>query len=85
MTQALGVLAVAVGLVIVLAPFVVLARSIRRRGVGARLMGPLDEVYNVGALRTRHEQQVQEVRMAPRAAADEGPGSTRKPGPGAGN
>jgi hypothetical protein len=66
MTQVLGVLAVAVGLVLVLAPFVLLARRVRRSGVGARLMGPLDEIYNVGALRTRREQQQQELRLAPR-------------------
>lgn len=71
MSQVLGVLGVLVGLVVVLAPFVVLARRIRRRGVGARLMGPLDEIYNVGALKLRQQQQVQEYRAAPRPAADD--------------
>jgi hypothetical protein len=73
MGQVLGVLAVAVGLVVVLGPFVLLARRIRRSGVGARLMGPLDEIYNVGALKTRQEQGVQEFRAAPRPAADDRP------------
>jgi hypothetical protein len=71
MSQVLGVLAVAVGLVVVLVPFVLLARRVRRGGAGARLMGPLDEIYNVGALKTRQEQQVQEYLAAPRAPADD--------------
>lgn len=73
MTQVLGVLAVLAGLVVLLAPFVLLARRIRRSGAGARLMGPLDEIYNVGALRTRQEQQVQEYRAVPRPSADDRP------------
>jgi hypothetical protein len=75
MAQVFGVFAVAVGLMIVLGPFVLLARRIRRSGTGARLMGPLDEIYNVGALKTRQEQQVQEYRAAPRPSADERRGS----------
>ena len=71
MTLLLGLLGVATGLVVVLVPFVFLARRLRRSGTGARLMGPLDEVYNVGALRTREEQLVQEYRAAPRPAADD--------------
>ena len=73
MTQVLGVLAVAVGLVVVLGPFAWLARRVRRSGVGARLMGPIDEIYNPGAHRSRLELQVQEQRMAPRPSADDLP------------
>jgi len=69
-SQVLAVFAVAAGLVVLLTPFVLLARRIRRRGVGARLMGPLDEIYNVGALKTRQEQQVLEYRAAPRPSID---------------
>jgi hypothetical protein len=75
MTQVFGVLAVAAGLVVVLAPFMLLAKRIRRSGAGARLMGPLDEIYNVGALKTRQEQQVQEYRASPRPSADDRSGS----------
>ncbi|MFI6076104.1 hypothetical protein ACIA5C_31600 [Actinoplanes sp. NPDC051343] len=75
MTQVFGLLAVVAGLVVVLAPFVLLARRIRRSNAGARLMGPLDEIYNVGALKTRQEQQVMEYRAAPRPSADDGPRS----------
>jgi hypothetical protein len=70
MTQILGVLGVALGLVVVLTPFVFLARRLRRSGTGARLMGPIDEIYNVGALKTRQEQQVSEYRASPRTSAD---------------
>jgi hypothetical protein len=73
MTQVLGVLAVAVGLAVVLGPFVLLARRIRRSGAGARLMGPFDEIYNVGALKARQAQQVQEYRASPRLSADDRP------------
>lgn len=61
------------GLALVLAPFVWLARKVRRSGVGAQVMGPIDEVYNPGAFRSRHELQISEQRTVPRPSADDKP------------
>jgi hypothetical protein len=48
-----------------------LARRVRRGGVGARLMGPIDEVFNPGAHWSRQVIEVQDERMEAPASADD--------------
>jgi len=75
MDAVVALLIVIGSLVVILAGLVWLARRVRRSGVGARLMGPIDEVYNPGAHRSRQEIEVQEQRMeAPSSADDRFPG-----------
>jgi hypothetical protein len=70
--DSVGALLIVVGgLAVILAGFVWIARRVRRSGVGARLMGPIDEVYNPGAFRSRQEIQVQEQRMEAPSSADD--------------
>ncbi|WBB78248.1 hypothetical protein O7606_18660 [Micromonospora sp. WMMD882] len=70
--EAVAALLIVVGsLAVILVGLTWLARRVRRSGVGARLMGPIDEIYNPGAHRARHEIQVQDERMEARASADD--------------
>lgn len=55
-----------------LGAFTWLAVRIRRRGVGGGIMGPIDELYNPGAHRSRLEIQVQDQRMTPRSSQGDG-------------
>jgi hypothetical protein len=71
MDAVVALLIVVPSLVAILAGLVWLARRVRRSGVGARLMGPIDEVYNPGAHRSRQEIQVQEQRMDAPSSADD--------------
>lgn len=48
-----------------------LGTRIRRRGIGGGLMGPIDEMYNPSAHRSRLEIQVQQQQMAPRPSPDD--------------
>jgi hypothetical protein len=61
-----GFLAVAGGLAAILGALVLLARRVRRRGVGGAIMGPFDEIYHPAAHRFRFEIQVRaQRRMVP--------------------
>jgi len=71
MDAVVALLIVVGSFVVILAGLVWLARRVRRSGVGARLMGPIDEIYNPGAHRFRQEIQVQDQRMEAPSSADE--------------
>ncbi|MET7747770.1 hypothetical protein [Micromonospora sp. NPDC005367] len=61
------------GLGVLLTGFAWLARRVRRSGVGAQIMGPIDEAWNPGAHRWRQEIEIQEQRMLPSTGADDQP------------
>jgi hypothetical protein len=67
----LAVLVVAGGFAAVLCAVVWFGSRIRRLGIGGGLMGPLDEIYNPAAHRSRQDVQVQEQRQAPNPSADD--------------
>ncbi|WP_432902034.1 hypothetical protein ACQP1S_00675 [Micromonospora matsumotoense] len=72
MDAVVALLIVAGGLVVSLAGLGWFARRVRRSGVGGGLMGPIDEIYNPGAHRSRQEIQVQDERMeAPPLTGDQ--------------
>jgi hypothetical protein len=71
MDAVVALLIIAGSLVVILAGLVWLARRVRRSGVGARLMGPIDEIYNPGAHRSRQEIQVREQHMEAPSSADD--------------
>jgi len=56
---------------VLLGGFAWLGSRVRHSGVGGGLMGPIDEMYNPGAHRSRLEIQVQEQRMAPMASPED--------------
>ena len=64
-------------LALLLTVFGLLARRVRRSGAGARLMGPVDEVFHPGAHRLQVQIQIQAERAAPPAA----PGDPLRPVP----
>lgn len=66
-------LVLAGGFASILGGFVMLARRMRRRGIGGALMGPIDEIYQPSALRMRQEVQVQAEARATRPSADDRP------------
>ncbi len=57
--------------VAVLAGLMWLARRVRHSGAGARLMGPIDEMWNPGAHRSRQVIEVQDERMVAPGSADD--------------
>lgn len=65
MPELVAFLVVVGGFAVVLAGFTWLAASMRRRGTGGALMGPIDEIYNPAANRLRLETQIHEQRMMP--------------------
>jgi hypothetical protein len=67
------------GLVAVLSLLAWLARRVRRRGVGGTLMGPIDEIYNPGAHRSRFEIQAQARRGVALPSPDTGGDAGRPP------
>ncbi|GIH02116.1 hypothetical protein Rhe02_01830 [Rhizocola hellebori] len=71
MLEFLAFLMVAGGFAIIMGGFVWLASVMRRRGLGGAVMGPLDEVYQPNAHRSRFDLQVQEEAGAPSASADD--------------
>ena len=75
-------LAVAGGFAVVLVALWLLARRVRRRGIGGAVLGPIDEIYHPAAHRIRFEIQVQEQRLAPAPSPEDqwrqGPG--QRPG-----
>ncbi|MGV9976655.1 hypothetical protein ACWDUH_03125 [Micromonospora wenchangensis] len=71
MDAVVALLMVVGSLVVILAGLVWLARRVRRSGVGAGLMGAIDEVYNPGAHRARQEIQVQHERVEAPSTADD--------------
>jgi len=71
MDAVLALLIVIGSLAAILIGLIWLARRVRRSGVGARLMGPIDEIYNPGAHRSRQEIQVQDQRMEAPSSADD--------------
>ena len=73
MDAALGMLVGLGSFAVVLAVFVLLARRIRRSGAGARLMGPIDEVFHPGAHRSRVEIQIADERADPPAPSADAP------------
>ncbi len=60
-------------LALILATLTWLARRVRRSGVGAQLMGPIDEVFNADGHRSRQVIHVQEQRMIAPSSADDQP------------
>jgi hypothetical protein len=73
MDALLGLLIVGGGFGVLLLGFAWLARRVRRSGVGAQVMGPIDEAWNPGAHRWRQEIEIQEQRMMPSASAEDQP------------
>jgi hypothetical protein len=71
MGDILVVLAVLGGFVVILAVLGRLAVQIRRRGGGAGLMNPVDEIFNPAAYRLRQETAIYEQRMVPLPSADD--------------
>jgi hypothetical protein len=71
MLELLAFAMVAGGFAVILGAFVWLASTMRRRGLGGAIMGPLDEVYQPNAHRSRFDLQVQEEIGAPAASADD--------------
>ncbi|MEV4347629.1 hypothetical protein AB0J83_24505 [Actinoplanes sp. NPDC049596] len=58
-------------LVAVLLALTWLTRRVRRSGAGTGLMGPIDELYNPGAHRSRQQLTIQDQRMeAPASDGD---------------
>jgi hypothetical protein len=66
-----ALLVVAAGFAIILGAFMWLASTMRRRGLGGAVMGPLDEVYQPNAHRSRFDLQVQEEVGSPAASPDD--------------
>jgi hypothetical protein len=60
-------------LALILATLVWLARRVRRSGVGAQLMGPIDQVFNADGHRYRQVIEVQDQRMIAPSGADDQP------------
>jgi hypothetical protein len=77
MGEVLSGVAVLGGFVVTMAVLASLATRIRRRGGGAGLMDPVDEVFNPSAHRLRQEIASYEQRMLPIAPAED----LRRPGP----
>ncbi|MEU7617052.1 hypothetical protein AB0B27_13295 [Micromonospora rifamycinica] len=71
MDAAVGLLIVVGSLAMILAGSAWLARRVRHGGVGARLMGPIDEIYHPGAHRSRQEIHIQDQRMEAPPSADD--------------
>jgi len=68
--------ALAVGLIAILGTFVLLARRVRRTGVGGGIMGPIDEIYRPAAHYVRQQTQAHEERTVPRSATGDRSGDT---------
>jgi hypothetical protein len=73
----LALLVFGVTLALILAALVWLARRVRRSGVGAQLMGPIDQVFNADGHRYRQVIEVQDQRMVAPPGADDKPSPTR--------
>jgi len=71
MADAVELLGVVGGFAAVLGALVLLARRVRRGGVGGGIMGPLDEIYHPAAHRVRFEIEVQQARLVPLPAPQE--------------
>ena len=71
MAEILGVLVVLGVFAAVLGALVLLARRVRRSGVGGGIMGPLDEIYHPTAHRLRFEIEVQQARLVPLPAPED--------------
>ncbi|MEV4845311.1 hypothetical protein AB0K20_19130 [Micromonospora matsumotoense] len=71
MDAVVALLIIVGSLVVILAGLVWLAHRVRRSGVGAGLMGPIDEIYNPGAHRAGQEIQVQDERVEAPSLADD--------------
>jgi hypothetical protein len=71
MDTVVALLIVVGSLGVILAGLAWLARRVRRSGAGAQLMGPIDQIYNPGAHRSRQEIQVQDQRMEAPSSADD--------------
>lgn len=80
MAELVAFLIAAGGLAAVLGALALLARRIRRRGIGGAIMGPIDEIYHPGAHRSRYEIQAQSRRgvTLPSPDTGEGPGSGQR-------
>ena len=61
----------------ILAALVWLAQRVRRSGVGAQVMGPIDQVFNADGHRYRQVIEVQDQRMVAPSGADDDPFRTR--------
>jgi hypothetical protein len=71
-------LLVGAALALILGAFVLLARRVRRRGLGGGLMNAAEEIYRPSAKRSREEIQAEVREAAPRPGDPLG----RVPGPG---
>jgi hypothetical protein len=60
-------------LALILTALVWLARRVRRSGVGAQMMGPIDQVFNADGHRSRQVIEVQDQRMIAPSEADDQP------------
>ncbi len=73
MGYVLGLCGVLIGVSVILGGLALLARRIRRTGVGIGLLGVYDEVYRPTAAQTRTETVVQHEAPGPGAPADHPP------------
>jgi hypothetical protein len=64
-------LMVAGGFAVIMGSFMWLAASLRRRGLGGSVMGPIDEIYHPSAQRSRFDLQVQDERGAQPPSPDD--------------
>ncbi|MET0415851.1 MAG: hypothetical protein ABW022_07520, partial [Actinoplanes sp.] len=71
MDAAIAMLVSALTLAAILAALVWLARRVRRSGVGAQLMSPIDQVFNADGHRYRQVIEVQDQRMVAPSPADD--------------
>ncbi|WP_212841554.1 hypothetical protein [Catellatospora sp. IY07-71] len=73
MTDLLVLLGLAAAVAAALGGFLWLAAKARRSGVGAQLMGPIDQLYRPAAHQFHQESRLGELRTAPRPAAGDRP------------
>ena len=71
MAEFLAFMMVATGFAVIMGAFVWLASTMRRRGIGGAVMGPIDEVYQPNAHRSRFDLQVQEEVGAAASSPDD--------------
>ncbi len=73
MTDLLVLLGLAAAVTGALGGFLWLAGRVRRSGVGAQLMGPIDQLYRPAAHQFHQESRLGELRTAPLPSADDQP------------
>lgn len=78
-TDLLVLLGLATAVAVSVGGFLWLAAKVRRSGVGAQLMGPIDQLYRPAAHQFHQESRLGELHTAPRPSADDQPRSAGLP------